>query len=125
MNQDFLDLRRDLLVAAGTVTTKSVPIMQRAGVGIKTAQAALAAAATPKGFARHYPKSIGYDLNVEPERIGLEVGPDKAKVQGALGNLLVFGSRNNRPTYDDTISLAAEVPEVEKHIADLAERLLS
>lgn len=125
--QDLLDLRRDLLVAAATVSQRAEPVLGRAGLVIKNAQSAAAAAATPKGYARHYPSSISYDVDRDPETgtVRLEVGPDKAKVQGALGNILVFGTRNNSPTYDDTAALHAEMPQVEQHLADLGERLLS
>ena len=47
--------------------------------------------------APHYPRSITYDLQVRPTSIHAEVGPDKDLRQGALGNLLEFGSANNAP----------------------------
>lgn len=48
-----------------------------------------------------FPYSISYDLkgNVGDgvSSLSAEVGPDKGRPQGALGNLIEFGSRNNPP----------------------------
>lgn len=44
-----------------------------------------------------YPASITYETMVK--RFGIEgiIGPDKDRPQGALGNLLEYGSANNAP----------------------------
>lgn len=47
--------------------------------------------------AKHYPRSISYDMHYSLKQIGAEVGPDKDGPQGALGNILEFGSVNNAP----------------------------
>lgn len=74
-----------------------------------------------------YPYSITFD---EPKtaggQISIEVGPDKAKRQGALGNLIEFGSANNPPHNDGGRALDAEEPRLasfaEKLAADLLRR---
>lgn len=43
--------------------------------------------------ARHFPNSITHDVR----GLAAEIGPDKNRRQGALGNLLYFGSVNNAP----------------------------
>ena len=94
--------------------------------GILTMRAS-AAAATPKGYARRLPLSITYDVAAGIGRVVAEVGPDKARpgLQGALGNFLAFGSRNNAPVWDFTAPLAAEAPVVENFLGAAGQRLLS
>jgi hypothetical protein len=52
-------------------------------------------------YAPAFPYSITYDLTVYRgfgvSLLRSEIGPDKARPQGALGNLLEFGSVNNPP----------------------------
>ena len=47
--------------------------------------------------AQHYSRSITYDIHDLGSSVYAEIGPDKDKTQGALGNLLEFGSVNNAP----------------------------
>lgn len=44
-----------------------------------------------------FPYSISYDIEGSFGQIDAEIGPDKGATQGALGNLIEFGSRNNAP----------------------------
>jgi hypothetical protein len=44
-----------------------------------------------------YPRSIGYDLYQSLRGPSAIIGPDKSKPQGALGNLLEYGSIKNPP----------------------------
>lgn len=49
-------------------------------------------------FARSYPRSITYDIKYKlPFEVGAVIGPDKNGPQGALGNILEYGSVNNAP----------------------------
>ena len=48
-------------------------------------------------YAPHYPRSITYDVEYGPTSVAAEIGPDKDLPQGALGNLLEYGSVNNAP----------------------------
>jgi hypothetical protein len=43
------------------------------------------------------PSAVNYDIDVQGTLVTGEVGPDKDRKQGALGNLLEFGSVNNAP----------------------------
>jgi hypothetical protein len=62
--------------------------------------------------APHYPKSITYDMETRiGPGIGAEIGPDKGKRQGALGNLIEFGSINNWPQMEGARALAIEGPK--------------
>jgi hypothetical protein len=44
-----------------------------------------------------YPYSISYDTKVTAEGIEAEIGPDKGKAQGPLGNIIEYGTSKNAP----------------------------
>jgi hypothetical protein len=73
--------------------------------------------------ARLYPNSISYDVTPIPGGATAEIGPDKDKPQGALGNLLEFGSVNNQPHNDGGRALQAEEPRFTAQVAAITERL--
>lgn len=49
--------------------------------------------------APHYPKAITYDVEDRGVGVGVgaEIGPEKERRQGALGNILEYGTVNNAP----------------------------
>jgi hypothetical protein len=61
-----------------------------------------------------YASSITYDVTPSAEGAEAEIGPDKGLPQGALGNLIEFGSRNNAP-------MPHLAPALERNAADLEE----
>lgn len=71
-----------------------------------------------------YPNSISYDI----QRWGLgavaEIGPDKGRRQGALGNLLEYGSVNNAPIPHIRPAADEELPRFERAMEDLGVKLL-
>ncbi|TDE02837.1 hypothetical protein [Jiangella asiatica] len=71
-----------------------------------------------------FPNSITYDIEYGVGKIEAEIGPDKDKTQGALGNLLYFGSSNNGPVLDVESGLRAEAPKFEKALGLMADKLL-
>lgn len=73
--------------------------------------------------ARLYPGSISYDVTPIPGGVRAEIGPDKDKPQGALGNLLEFGSVKNQPHNDGGRALLAEEPRFAAQVAELTDRL--
>ncbi|MCX4596084.1 hypothetical protein OG819_42485 [Streptomyces sp. NBC_01549] len=44
-----------------------------------------------------YPYSITYDVKVTAEGIEGEIGPDKGRAQGPLGNIVEYGTSKNAP----------------------------
>ncbi|HKS46348.1 MAG TPA: hypothetical protein VJT49_14805 [Amycolatopsis sp.] len=69
----------------------------------------------------HFPRSISYDMTGDLEA---EIGPDKALIQGALGNLLYFGTSRTAGVLDINGPLNREVPRMMDAIADVAEDIL-
>lgn len=45
-----------------------------------------------------YPYSITYDTKVTADGVEGEIGPDKSRPQGALGNIVEYGTSKNAPT---------------------------
>ena len=68
-----------------------------------------------------FPYSITYDLKggnaVRGSQIEAEIGPDKSRPQGALGNLIEFGSVHNPP---QGLGLGAVQREQEDFVEGLA-----
>lgn len=112
------ELAADLDAAPARVSAGAYPTMKKAGQNIKEHwQDAW------KGMAHAplLPDAISYD--VYPAgllAVELEVGPDKDRPQGALGNLIEYGSRNNAPRPGAPGAVAAELPQWEKALQDLA-----
>lgn len=80
-----------------------------------------------EGF-RHAPSlptAVGYDVGKAAEVVKAEIGPDKRKRQGALGNLLEFGSVNNPPHPAGALALEAEAPRFTEALEQMGFDLLS
>lgn len=69
----------------------------------------------------HLPGAIGYDLSVTLDSASAEIGPDKDKKQGPLGNIIEFGTSKNPPRLDGQRALDAEEPKFVAALEDLAE----
>jgi len=71
-----------------------------------------------------YPRSITYDMGWDLRGPVAEIGPDKTKRQGALGNILEYGTVNNAPIPHIKPATDEELPRYERAMEDLAARLL-
>lgn len=117
-------LSGDLAAAARAVVAGCRQVVSRGALNVKRDWANNARASSGR-HAPAYPSSIGYDLTPAPGGgTGAVIGPDKAARQGALGNLLEFGSVKNPPHNDGGRALAAEEPRFVAAVQDLGERLL-
>jgi hypothetical protein len=74
--------------------------------------------------AKAYPRAIGYDMRKTLNKVISDVGPDKEKRQGALGNILEYGSVNNPPHPHMHPAVKQELPRFEKAMEDLSIRKL-
>lgn len=70
---------------------------------------------------RYFPLSISYDMTGE---FSAEIGPDKGRVQGALGNLLYFGNSKSGGVLNINGPWQKELPRFADAIADVAEDIL-
>lgn len=116
---DALTVR--IVAAAAGVEREGRGIVSRGALNIKTDWRANATASAGR-HARLYPFTINYDVTETAGVIEAEIGPDKAKPQGALGNLLEFGSVRNPPHNDGGRALEAEAPRFAAAVEAVAAR---
>lgn len=71
-----------------------------------------------------YPQSISYDVHNTFGGVTAEIGPDKGRRQGALGNILEFGTPNNAPRPHLNPALDVEEPKFVAALDAMLARLL-
>lgn len=111
----------DLDKAVSKAPDEAARVVEKGAVNIK--QGARQRVGAPR-HAPAYPSSITYDMARGLKGPVAEIGPDKNRRQGALGNLLEYGSVHNGPIPHMGPAGEEEAPRFEKAMADLAERLL-
>ncbi len=74
----------------------------------------------------HYPRSINYDHQRLPTGAMAEIGPDKDRRQGALGNFIEYGyaPHNTKPHPHMLPATEKEEPVFRKQLQDVADRHL-
>lgn len=98
---DFSELDR-LTADLGEVPKKAGPkLRQAAEVSARKLRDEWRTQARGLAHAPAFPSSITYDIKTRRafgvSQVDAEIGPDKDRNQGALGNLIEFGSVNNSP----------------------------
>lgn len=111
------ELVADLSFAPKHVAAESRKVVQKGALNVKNDWRDQA---TGLAHAPLYPASITYDTAFKNGGWEAEVGPDKDRPQGALGNLITYGSANNPPHPHDIAARNAEAPRFERAMADLA-----
>lgn len=70
------------------------------------------------------PAAVTYDIKQTFRGPEAEIGPDKNRRQGPLGNIIEFGTANSAPRPGGLPALRREVPRFEAALSDLSEELL-
>jgi hypothetical protein len=99
------ELVRDFMTAPLNAQRKANQAVRDAARGVEAKWRQQAA------FSRHaplYPASITHDIEWKGAAVEAEIGPDKDLPQGALGNLIEYGSVNNPPHADGAAALQAQ-----------------
>ena len=97
-------------------------VITKGALNIKNAARDAILADTRHVFVKQYPYSITYDVSVGAGAVvSAEIGPDKDKPQGALGNLLEFGSSKNAPIPHLVPAWEAEIDSTEMWIGKAGE----
>lgn len=115
--QELAALVREFDRALTSDMTAVRAVVQKGALNIKTD-----ARRRISGHARlpAYPYSITYDSTVSATSASAEIGPDKHKRQGAIGNIIEYGSVNNAPLPHIKPAADEELPRFERALADLA-----
>lgn len=116
-------LATDLGRTTKVVEREADRVLERGALGVKNAMVE-DARASHDGHARRFAGAISYDRRYGVGRLGYEIGPDKDRPQGALGNLLYFGSENNAPTLDIEAGLIEEEPRLMSEMAKMLGRVM-
>lgn len=119
MTDSLQQIARDLREAPAAAQRQALEVLEHAAVKVKEGWRDNARASAGQ-HARRYPDSISYDMAIGAGlhgHIEFEVGPDKDKPQGALGNVLEFGSVHNAPHNDGGRALQTEAPALENALA--------
>jgi hypothetical protein len=118
-------LARDMLKAAAEAIVGTRGIVQKGSLNIKNEARKNVAQSAPIHNA-HAANAITYDTEIDAKGLVTrgEIGYDKGRPGGALGNLLEYGSRNNAPHRDLGRAFDSELPRFEDAIALMAKNLL-
>lgn len=113
---------KDLSKAAAIAPAEAAKVVVKAAVNVKkdAAQRASGLAHAPA-----YPRSIGFDdVRISRTAATTDVGPDKRKRQGALGNIIEYGTRKNAPIPHLGPAAEAEEPRFVRAMENLAAKAL-
>jgi hypothetical protein len=121
-------LAADMLKAAGEAVVGTRAIVAKGSLNIKNGARKNVVQSAPVHNA-HAQYAIGYDTEIDAKGLVArgEIGYDKDKPGGDLGNLLEYGAprRGNSPPHRDLgRALDSELPNFEDAIALMAKKLL-
>lgn len=124
MSSDVSELNQlaaDLAEAGVLAGPRALGVVTRGSLNVKNEARKLA----PSGpYTPRYPASITYDVTVERDRIVGEIGPDKDLPQGALGNLLEYGTARDAPHSHLGPALDREGPNFVEQVERLGGEIL-
>ena len=119
MSDDLRSLAHDLSEAPRKAQRDVVGVVEHGALNVKNGWADNARQSSGR-HAPAYPASISYTLSLGAALAGdvtAEIGPDKSKPQGPLGNLLEFGSPHSAPHNDGGRALQVEASKFEEALA--------
>jgi hypothetical protein len=118
ISDDAMRLAEDLASAPFRLEGAVDKVVEKGALNIKTDWRA---AASGMQHLPQYPYSIGYDRVYAPGLVGAEIGPDKNKRQGPLGNIDEFGTSKQPGHLRGAAALAAEEPRFVSALEDAIE----
>jgi hypothetical protein len=120
--RELYQLAQAMAANVGQAETEMTGIVIRGALNVKN-QWKANAQATAGSHARLYPSTISYTPTPIPGGASAEIGPDKGRIQGALGNILEYGTSRQAGHNDGGRALIAEHPRFEAQVVALTERL--
>lgn len=119
----YVDASECLMVAANLGKVAGSALKDVDAIVKKGAQNIKEEMATDARGSRHFrgmAGSISYDSDYRIGEAAYEVGPDKSRPGGSLGNIYYFGTSRGGGTGDLEKPLRSEGPRLESALADLA-----
>jgi hypothetical protein len=121
-------LNATMAASAAVIQRDGAAVVKRGAQNIKTAWQANARASSGS-HAPLYPRSISYDITEAPGIIEAEIGPvtqhrARNQMQGALGNILEFGTSTQPGHNDGGRALDEEEPRFLAQVDALRQRAL-
>lgn len=117
MSEETERLAADLAGAGARLNSAAAAVLAKGALNVKNGWRQNASGMPHLPF---YPASITYDIFSEPGHMSAEIGPDKAKKQGPLGNIAEFGTSKNPPGLHGARALADEEPRFYAALEDVA-----
>lgn len=112
------ELAADLLFASVQALPAVVKVIEVGSFKVKNEARATIQAIDTQGRLPAYPYSIDYDVTVNPVgSVSGEIGPDKDKPQGPLGNVLEYGTSKGAPVPHLQPALEDEATAVQMQLA--------
>lgn len=107
---------------AGRLKPAMRAVTAKGALNIKNAARDAILSQVQRKYVKAYPNSITYDITQSSGSfVSAEIGPDKNKRQGALGNLLEFGSPHSPPLPHLVPAWEAEQEPYARFMAEAAE----
>jgi len=69
-------------------------------------------------------RAVSYDRRFKGSAVEWEIGPDKGRAQGPLGNIIEFGTVKNAPIPGGLPALDKEAPRTERHLSEVLGKVL-
>ena len=114
-------LAADLNRIGGRLQPAMKQVTSKGALNVKNAAKESILAQTSHHFVKQYPNSITYTITESTSVVvTAEIGPDKGKPQGALGNILEYGTSLNPPYPHLGPSLDGEADSYEQYLGDAA-----
>lgn len=113
-------LEQNLGRASSDVLQQADEVLKKGAQNVKEE---LAADASTSPHFKTLAGAMSYDSDYRPGQAAYEVGPDKSRRGGSLGNIYYFGTSRGGGTGDIDKPLRTEGPRLEQNLADLAEQL--
>lgn len=111
----------DLGTASFAATGKAIAVTQKGAMNVKTEAQRLA----PSGpHTPAYAASISFDMHYGLGSVRAEIGPDKGRRQGALGNIFEYGTGDTPPKPHLGPALEAEADNYERYMGDIVDGVL-
>jgi len=105
---------QDLARAGAELERKAEPVIERGALNIKNQLV------DEMSASRHF-RAVARSISYDRDGLEAEIGPEKG-APGSLANIAYFGSSRGGGTVPDPIhALEAEVPNVERWLAEVAE----